>query len=168
MTRPVYSTQARLLSATSVERPFGVGGVVRGDLDWFIDADASDEQRAMHAEYMALHWTAEFNRLAPCLGGHPARNPEVDAVPVTPCSLSPAEWSALFEARMWAEGNQQVPLTADEMRHLAAAISKLSNSAYEHRRKPIPCAGCGGAESVCNCACGYHPCGCTCHRAVSP
>lgn len=32
--------------------------------------------------------------------------------------------------------------------------------------EPPACDGCGGAESICNCVCGYHFCGCSCHTRV--
>lgn len=43
------------------------------DLDALPRTDFTAEQLAMHAENRALYWADEFARLAPCLGGHPAR-----------------------------------------------------------------------------------------------
>jgi len=43
--------------------------VLEVDLDQLVDADASDEDRAMHAEAQELHWTAERERLWPALSG---------------------------------------------------------------------------------------------------
>ena len=49
------------------------------------------------------------------------------------------------------------------MKRLRALLvkSKASHAAGE----PLSCAGCGGAESTCNCDCGGNTCGCPCHRA---
>lgn len=78
------------------------------------------EVRLQRVERCMLALTAEWMQLTGL-----AEPP----MPVHPGVLSPAEWSALFEARIWAEGSQAVPLTADERKHLAAAVAKLTDIA---------------------------------------
>ncbi len=52
--------------------------------------------------------------------------------------------------------------------HLASALLACeAERAAQDKTEPMPCAGCGGAESTCNCKCGYHFCGCPCHKLIA-
>lgn len=73
-----YFSRNALLTHGTHTREAWIGSVpvYEVDLDALPRTDFTPEQQAMHAERMALYWAAEFDRLAPCLGGHPARESE--------------------------------------------------------------------------------------------
>jgi hypothetical protein len=63
------------------------------DLDDLLPVDATDEQRAMHAERMETYWAAERERLWPALQGQRIAERTVDV------DLSLADYDALVEIR---------------------------------------------------------------------
>lgn len=116
------------------------------DLDALPRTDFTPEQQAMYAERMALHWAAEFDRLAPCLGGHPARENETVQMRAVIEAMRPIVDAAIAwgESAMYGVDPTDFKLAEmleDNRERLALAMSAWENSGTltpEERLKANP------------------------------
>jgi hypothetical protein len=146
------------------------------DLERVHPPESPDEAFQRHERLWAYHFEQ-------CLRLRPGQEPRdwLDvrrAREVTPATLTPDEWSALFAfGARCAEGD--VLATPNEWTAIISAIDKLREQRYANRGHDLPnglvrsavtdlpaCNACGGRESTCNCDCGDHYCGCECHVAA--
>jgi hypothetical protein len=131
---------------------------------------SSDVERYQWAERNLLWFTYEEARLRPALKGEPVHIDDRGALRMVIEAMRPMVSAAIEWARGPA-GDDDFEQRAAETLHgvivaswprLAAAMSTAGER--QPHEPPFACSGCGGAESVCNCPCGYHYCGCDCHR----
>lgn len=181
MTDVRYLNRAALVAASTragaaaISKRDGVNQPVYAiDLDDLIEDGAPDERRAMHAERMELHWTAERERLWPALQG----------VRVIDVVWAGELVEGDIELHTWpvmGRGGQHVNVTPtgvlavhkptglavvaqlrDRVLSVPDLRAVLDRDIVEPTRPTtVVCSDC---TPVCNCECGSHDCGCACHR----
>lgn len=189
------SLRAHSHSHAETARPVGTRNqeVCEIDLNYVLQAypPLTDEQLAMHWERVELHAAeqrAKYWHAVTPLEGSPDAKPETaihgwagsfheDDISIsswTPHGAGGQQVGAMGRAAVLALHRPtgiavHVDSERSQYANKQAAIVKLQRILLRQPGpmvgEPMPCAGCGGAESVCNCDCGGNYCGCSCHQA---
>lgn len=166
---PITAPRGGANSHCSCNDPHVIASTLEVDLDDLLGTEATDVERAMFHERMETKHAAERDRYWPALAGA-APKPAGDQVTSTKWQLrADAMYEQLPSAArgLLARASDAInPMLAGDWDALAKFCSAMVDVHQSILGAPMPCAGCGGVESICNCECGYHYCGCPCHVAM--